>query len=76
MLRIQSYQFALLFGCVANVGKSSMFVAIMCLEDASPLAHFMGFELGFLSVHYLGLPLLTRLPKVSYYLSLTQKVTN
>lgn len=48
----------------------------MCIEDVCTLTHFMGFELGFLLVCYLGLPLLTRLLKISYYFSLIQKVTN
>ncbi|XP_038891664.1 uncharacterized protein LOC120081057 [Benincasa hispida] len=51
-------EFTELSGLVANVGKSSMFVAGVESGEAEELAAYMGVSLGSLPVRYLGLPLL------------------
>ncbi|XP_038882442.1 uncharacterized protein LOC120073714 [Benincasa hispida] len=63
-------QFAELSGLVANMGKSSMFVAGVSCDVARELARSMGFVLGSLPIHYLGLPLLSGKLKVMDYVPL------
>ncbi|XP_038888139.1 uncharacterized protein LOC120078030 [Benincasa hispida] len=60
---------------VANVGKSSMFVAGISCDVESDLARSMGFVLGCFPVHYLGLLSLSGRLKAMDYAPLIQKIT-
>ncbi|XP_038889378.1 uncharacterized protein LOC120079297 [Benincasa hispida] len=60
---------------VANIGKSSMFVAGVESGEAKELAAFMGFSLGSLHVRYLGLPLLVGQLRAMDCAPLIQRIT-
>ena len=53
-------RFGELSGIFANRGKNSIFLVGVNSAEASHLAASMGFTISHLSIHYLGLPLLSR----------------
>ncbi|XP_038904291.1 uncharacterized protein LOC120090644 [Benincasa hispida] len=68
-------EFAGLFGSVANVGKTSMFVEGVESGEVEELTAFMGFSLGSLPVRYLDLPLLVDWLRVVDCAPLIQRIT-
>lgn len=60
---------------VANLGKSSMFVARVDSEFATLLIDSMGFALGHLLVCYLGLPFLFNRLRLTHCVPLIQRIT-
>ncbi|XP_010501871.1 PREDICTED: uncharacterized protein LOC104779191 [Camelina sativa] len=67
-------QFSILSGLSMNKDKTNLYLAGVNQDETSQF-HSLGFNLGSLPIHYLGLPLIHRKLRISEYRPLIDKIT-